>query len=64
MLSPHEIATLMLVRDAPQFELDCAELEALLERQLVAFEKLASGERCFYLTHDGDAVLHAFTRSR
>lgn len=34
MLSPHEFATLMLVRQAPdQLDMNRAELDALLERQ-------------------------------
>jgi hypothetical protein len=43
MLSPHEFATLMLIKDAPdQIELDRAELDTLLERQLISLENLAS----------------------
>ncbi|MFL9860539.1 hypothetical protein PQR72_33205 [Paraburkholderia madseniana] len=39
MLSPHEFATLMLVRQTPeQVELGRAERDALLERQLIALE--------------------------
>ncbi len=44
MLSPHEFATLLLVKDAPQqVEMEREELDALLERQLVLLERLASG---------------------
>lgn len=44
MLSPHEFATLMLVRHAPdQIDMDRAELDALLERQLVMLEHSAEG---------------------
>ncbi|MEM5434638.1 hypothetical protein [Paraburkholderia diazotrophica] len=43
MLSPHEFATLMLVKAAPeQTSLSREELDTLLERQLAALEKLAS----------------------
>ena len=65
MLSPHEFATLMLVKDASDsIELDRAELDALLERQLVAPEKLASGGQRFRITFDGDSILQAVARIR
>jgi hypothetical protein len=48
MLSHRKFAVLMLVKDAPdQVELDRAELEALLERQLVSLENLAPGAGVF-----------------
>ncbi|TCG03208.1 hypothetical protein BZM27_50170 [Paraburkholderia steynii] len=63
MLSPHEFATLMLVKAAPeQIDLNCEELDMLLERQLVALEQLASGAQRPRLTRDGDSVLRAVTR--
>ncbi len=63
MLSPHEFATLMLVKDAPdQLKLDRTELNTLLERQLVTLEKLASGHKRLQLTPDGDSLLEAVTR--
>lgn len=62
MLSPHEFATLMLVKAAPdQVDLNRAELNTLLERELVALEQLAPSYR---LTRDGDAVLQAVTQRR
>ena len=65
MLSPHEFATLMLVKDAPdQIGLNRAELDTLLECQLVALEQLASGLQRPRLTRDGDAVLQAVARKR
>ncbi|OUL75670.1 hypothetical protein [Paraburkholderia hospita] len=65
MLSPHEFATLMLVKAAPeQIDLDREELDTLLERQLVALEQLASGARRPRLTRDGDSVLQAVARKR
>ena len=46
MLSPHEVATLMLVRNPPdQLYMNRAELDALLERQLVMLERSAEGHR-------------------
>ena len=64
MLSPHEFATLMLVRQAPdQLDMDRAELDALLERQLVMLEHGASGARRAYLTGKGRTFLEALHRS-
>jgi hypothetical protein len=60
MLSPHEFATLMLVRQSPdQLDLNRAELDALLERQLVMLEHCASGARRAYLTGKGRTFLDA-----
>ena len=65
MLSPHEFATLMLLKDSPeQIDLDRADLEALLERQLVTLEKLASGERRPLITVNGHSLLKAAAQSR
>ncbi|MBS2132305.1 hypothetical protein KEX41_29425 (plasmid) [Burkholderia thailandensis] len=65
MLSPHEFATLMLVKAAPdQIDLAREELDTLLEHQLVALEELASGARRLRLTRDGDGVLQAVARKR
>lgn len=64
MLSPHEFATLMLVKSAPdQIDLDRAELDALLEQQLVALEELVTGEQQARVTADGNSLLEAITRS-
>ncbi|SAL82420.1 hypothetical protein AWB74_06265 [Caballeronia arvi] len=63
MLSPHELATLLLLRDLPDpFGLDQAEVDALLEHQLVALEKLPTGQQRFHLTRDGHSVIQAITR--
>ncbi|MFM0080735.1 hypothetical protein P0D72_17945 [Paraburkholderia sediminicola] len=65
MLSPHEFATLMLIKEAPeQAGLDRAELDALLEHQLVTLEKLASGRLYPRVTSDGDSILNAIARIR
>ncbi|MFX1676407.1 hypothetical protein PWR63_29835 [Paraburkholderia sp. A2WS-5] len=62
MLSPHEFATLMLVKASPdQIGLDREELDTLLEQQVVALEKLASGVHRPRVTHDGETLLHAMT---
>ncbi|MCP3709500.1 hypothetical protein M3I54_21355 [Paraburkholderia sp. CNPSo 3274] len=58
MLSPHEFSTLMLVRHAPdQLDMNRAELDALLERQLVMLEHCAAGRRRAHLTERGRTVL-------
>ena len=63
MLSPHEFATLLLVKDAPdQLQLDRTELDTLIERQLVTLERLASGNQRPQLTIDGDSLLQAVAR--
>ncbi|AWV05575.1 hypothetical protein DM992_40665 (plasmid) [Burkholderia sp. JP2-270] len=65
MLSPHEFATLMLIKAAPdQIDLSRDELNVLLERQLIALEQLASGHPRPFLTRDGDSVLQSIARLR
>ncbi|WP_354687522.1 hypothetical protein [Cupriavidus necator] len=64
MLSPHEIATLILVKDAPApLDLDPSDLDTLLERQLVMLEARPSGQACPRLTQRGRFVLKAVGRS-
>ncbi|MGF6267493.1 hypothetical protein OKW49_008487 [Paraburkholderia youngii] len=63
LYGPHEFATLMLNKAAPeQIDLDRAELEALLKRQLVALENVASGVKRPRVTRDGDSLLQAIAR--
>jgi hypothetical protein len=65
MLSPHEFATLMLLRDSPdQIEANRAELDTLLERQLVALEQAERGTRRPRITENGQSVLDACSRMR
>ena len=65
MLSPHEFAALMLVKASPdQFDLNREELDTLLEQQLVALEKLASGLHRPRVTHDGESLLQTVMRKR
>ncbi|MEX3614452.1 MAG: hypothetical protein VB141_12030 [Burkholderia gladioli] len=60
MLSPHEFATLMLIRQAPdQLDLKRQELDALLERQLIMLEHCAAGGRRAHLTGKGRLFLNA-----
>jgi hypothetical protein len=64
MLSPHELATLLLVKDAPgRIESDRLELGALHDLQLIAIEQPVSGLAVPRLTPRGDAVLRAFARA-
>ncbi len=64
MLSPHEIATLMLIDNAHGHgELDPADLEALAGRQLVQLEQEA-GQRHVRLTTQGRAMLTAIDKHR
>ncbi|MDR8731683.1 hypothetical protein FEQ05_02667 [Burkholderia pseudomultivorans] len=59
MLSPHEFATLLLVKDAPdQTNMDRDEIDALLEQQLVRLEGLGSGRK-YCVTESGDAALRS-----
>jgi hypothetical protein len=63
MLSPHEFATLMLVNDARDpDDLNGADLDALLERQLVTLEKLTAGRQHLRLTEVGHLILNAVSR--
>ncbi|MFC0398783.1 hypothetical protein [Paraburkholderia rhizosphaerae] len=65
MLSPHEFATLMLIKNSPeQIDLNREELDTLLERQLVAFEQMPSGIHLPQLTGNGDSLLRAIARER
>ena len=63
MLSPHEFATLLLVKDSPnQVDMEREELDALLERQLVQLESLGSGRQQWSVTESGDSALKAIKR--
>ncbi|MCP3707080.1 hypothetical protein M3I54_08795 [Paraburkholderia sp. CNPSo 3274] len=62
MLSPHEFATLMLVKDSADQIADRGEIDALVERQLVAMDQLASGVVRPRVTEDGDYILRTLTR--
>jgi hypothetical protein len=65
MLSPHEVSTLMLVKEAPdRVEPGRPELGALRERQLVVIEPLECGMHMPRVTPRGDAVLRAIGRAR
>ena len=65
MLSPHELTTLMVVKDAPdQIDLDRWELHTLLEQELVCVELLHSGHQQARITPTGHSVLQAVLRIR
>jgi hypothetical protein len=62
MLSPHELATLMLFKDSIDQIADREELDTLLERQLVTLEQLAGGSAHPRTMQDEDPLLWSFTR--
>ena len=65
MLSPHEVATLLLVKDAPgRIEPDRAELGALRALQLIVNDLPEAGFPIPRVTPRGDAVLRAIARVR
>jgi hypothetical protein len=57
VLSAHEFATLMLVKDSADHIADREELGTLLERQLVALERLAGGDLRPRIAEDGESLL-------
>ncbi|MFS8978251.1 hypothetical protein PO002_27720 [Cupriavidus necator] len=60
MLSHHEFAKLILVKDAQRpLELDRADLDTLLEHEFVALEKRPSGQECPRITQRGRSILKA-----
>lgn len=63
MLSPHELATLMLVRSAPdQIDMTRIELDTLLDCQLIALESGSGRWRRPTLTPAGVHLLEAAAR--
>ncbi|MDF3836903.1 hypothetical protein P3W85_28715 [Cupriavidus basilensis] len=63
MLSPHEVAALILIKNAPdQTELERADIDALLEQELVSLEQLESGRHRPCVTARGGALLNAIAR--
>ncbi|TPQ37092.1 hypothetical protein C2U69_17215 [Cupriavidus pinatubonensis] len=65
MLSHHEFATLILVNNSPEpAELDCADVEALLDRELVTLESLGPNRTRPQVTVQGYAYLKALGRVR
>ena len=64
MLSPHEYATLMLVKDCPeQIDLTREELDVLIKRHLITMEQPLPGTHCPCLTNDGNALLRNIKRA-
>ncbi|WP_027797709.1 hypothetical protein [Paraburkholderia acidipaludis] len=62
MLSPHELATLMLIRSAPdQIDMTRVELDTLLDCDLISLEPRA-GARLPMLTAAGAHVLEVAAR--
>jgi len=63
MLSPHEFATLMLVKESADQIADRDELDVLVERQLVALERLAGGVVRPCVTENGYILLGTLART-
>lgn len=61
MLTPHEMATLMLIGGAaPNLtQLDRADIEALIARQLVHWETMDASRGRPCITREGSSVLNA-----
>lgn len=65
MLSPHELATLLVVKNAPErIEPNRAELGALRDLQLIVMDRPDSVFPIPRVTSRGDAVLRAIYRLR
>ncbi|WER49282.1 hypothetical protein CupriaWKF_19195 [Cupriavidus sp. WKF15] len=65
MLSPHEIAALMVLGDMEGHrELDPADIGALVERQLVRLEATAPDHRHICITGEGLQLLAAIGKPR
>jgi len=63
MLSPHEVATLLLIHSAPdQIDPACVEVDTLLQRDLVRLSFSARGHRCAELTEQGQSMLNTLIR--
>jgi hypothetical protein len=62
MLSAHEFAALVVVKDSADQIADREELDTLLERQFVAMERLAGGAVRPRITRDGDLLLSSLAR--
>lgn len=65
MLSPHEVATLLLLKNSPErIEVDRIELGALHEWQLIESQPGGTGFPVPRVTPRGEAVLRAIARIR
>ncbi|SDD49902.1 hypothetical protein SAMN05216345_11021 [Cupriavidus sp. YR651] len=72
MLSPHELATLMLIGNGPHTrsdttadtrEIDPVDLDALIARQLVSLESEQGRRPCPQITPHGRSMLKAVGRT-
>lgn len=65
MLSPHEIAALMILSDSEHTrELDPADISVLVERQLAQLETSRPDRRQFRLTREGQRILNVVGKRR
>ncbi len=66
MLSPHELATLLLIHNGPDEgrQFDPVDLNALVAKQLVSLEATPEHPQPPRLTHHGHSMLRAMGRER
>jgi hypothetical protein len=65
MLSPHEVAALLLIKDGRALaHLDRAELDVLQQHHLITLENRESAEIHARVTCRGDSMLRAIARKR
>jgi hypothetical protein len=63
MLSPHELATLLLVKYSPdQLHMTSAQLDALLERHLVQLQEASADQPRWQLTEAGQGAVRMIRR--
>jgi hypothetical protein len=63
MLSPHELATLLLVKYSPdQLHMTRAQLDTLLERRLVQLQEVSAGQPHWQLTETGQGAVRMIRR--
>lgn len=65
MLTPHEVATLILIREsAPNLaQLDRSVIDSLIERKLVRIDAAVAGQGRPCITAEGCLMLGAISRS-
>jgi hypothetical protein len=63
MLSPHEVATLLLVQHSPdQLHMTRVQLDTLLERRLVRLQAMSAGQSHWQLTESGQGAVRMIRR--
>jgi hypothetical protein len=63
MLTPHEVATLLLVQHSPdQLHMTRAQLDTLLEHRLVRLQEMSAGQLHWQLTETGQGTVRMIRR--